>query len=164
MVQGCSIRLFVSGDFQKLDEIRKAAFAPVFSSFREIVGDKIAPFAFVNAEHEQAAHLEKICAPDASQQVYVVERQGEPVAFFSISLDHKSKVGELGLNAVHPDCQGAGIAAWMYSQALDRMKQAGMAVATVGTGGDDSHAPARRAYQKAGFNIGLPSIFLYKAL
>jgi hypothetical protein len=39
-----------------------------------------------------------------------------------------------------------------------------MELATVGTGGDRSHAPARRAYEKAGFIVGLPSIYLYQRL
>ena len=33
-----------------------------------------------------------------------------------------------------------------------------------GTGGDEAHAPARRAYQKAGFDIELSSVQLYRAL
>jgi hypothetical protein len=37
------------------------------------------------------------------------------------------------------------------------MKEAGMQVATVSTGGDPSHAPARRAYEKAGFTASIPS-------
>ena len=44
------------------------------------------------------------------------------------------------------------------------MREAGVRVATVGTGGDAAHAPARRAYEKAGFGPYLPSIYMYKAL
>jgi hypothetical protein len=39
-----------------------------------------------------------------------------------------------------------------------------MALATVGTGGDPSHAPARRAYAKAGFGPAIPSLTLYRLL
>ena len=34
----------------------------------------------------------------------------------------------------------------------------------VGTGGDPSHAPARRAYEKAGFGPAIPSLYYYRAL
>jgi hypothetical protein len=44
------------------------------------------------------------------------------------------------------------------------MKEFGMALATVGTGADPSHAPARRAYEKAGFGAALPSVSLYRLL
>jgi hypothetical protein len=37
-------------------------------------------------------------------------------------------------------------------------------VVHVSTGLDDGHAPARAAYQKAGFVVGLPSITYYQAL
>ena len=37
-------------------------------------------------------------------------------------------------------------------------------VATVGTGGDPSHAPARRAYETAGFGPAIPSLTLYRLL
>jgi hypothetical protein len=52
----------------------------------------------------------------------------------------------------------------MYLSVLERMKELGMAVATVTTGGDPSHAPARRACEKAGFGPAIPSVSLYKLL
>lgn len=52
----------------------------------------------------------------------------------------------------------------MYRFALDRMKAAGMRVATVSTGGDPSHAPARQAYRKAGFLAEIPSVWMCRAL
>ena len=47
--------------------------------------------------------------------------------------------------------------------ALDRMRDAGMNVAMVETGGDPGHAPARRSYEKAGFTL-LPIGRYFKAL
>ncbi len=52
----------------------------------------------------------------------------------------------------------------MNELALKRMKQTGMEVATVVAGADASHALARRAYQKAGFTLGLPSVWLCRKL
>jgi len=52
----------------------------------------------------------------------------------------------------------------MYECATDRLRELGMRVAEVGTGGDPSHAPARRAYAKAGFGPGIPNVYLYKDL
>jgi GNAT superfamily N-acetyltransferase len=37
--------------------------------------------------------------------------------------------------------------------ALDWMRDAGMSIAMVETGGDPGHGPARRAYEKAGFGL-----------
>jgi hypothetical protein len=43
------------------------------------------------------------------------------------------------------------------------MRESGMRVAMIGTGGDPGHAPARRAYDKAGYTA-LPSVQYFKAL
>jgi hypothetical protein len=49
-----------------------------------------------------------------------------------------------------------------YEHALDRLREGGMRFARVGTGLDPAHAPARRAYKKAGFSIQLPSVEYYR--
>ncbi len=159
-----SIRDFTPGDLPRLHEIREAAFRPVFQSFRDIVGEAIAPVAFAAAEQDQAELLDRICRAGSEHEVFVVVQGTELVAFCAVKADRESGVGEIDLNAVHPDWQGRGIGTRMYGHALERLKAAGMAVATVGTGGDASHAPARRAYEKAGFTVGIPSVYLYRAL
>lgn len=39
---------------------------------------------------------------------------------------------------------------------LEYMRESGMQVATVGTGGDDAHVPARASYERAGFKAHIP--------
>jgi len=51
----------------------------------------------------------------------------------------------------------------MYGHVLDIMRTAGMKYAQVGTGGDPSHTPAQRAYEKFGF-VALPLVQYYKKL
>ena len=161
---GPSIRPFEPGDLPAMQRIRQAAFAPVFQSFREIVGERIATLALADADAEQAKLLEDICAADSGHRVLVVILGDEIVGFVSFTIDAAKRTGEIGLNAVHPDHAGRGIGTEMYDYVLARMKELGVAVATVGTGGDPSHAPARRAYEKAGFGPAIPSIYLYRLL
>jgi hypothetical protein len=47
--------------------------------------------------------------------------------------------------------------------ALQLFKEQGMKLALVGTGGDPGHAPARRAYERAGYTA-LPLVNYYKDL
>jgi hypothetical protein len=47
--------------------------------------------------------------------------------------------------------------------ALDKLKDAGMMVAIVETGGDPGHAAARRTYEKAGYTV-LPIARYFKNL
>lgn len=158
------IRPFEAGDLAALQPIRKMAFAPVFQSLRDIVGPKIADIAFAAADAEQAALLDEICAAGSAHQVLVVETGGETLGFVAFTLDSKSRVGEIGLNAVHPDHAGRDLGSWMYIRVLERMRKSGIAVASVGTGSDPSHALARRAYAKAGFGPAIPSLHLYQLL
>ena len=158
------IRPFGPGDLPAMQRVREAAFGPVFESFRGIVGEGIAAIAFSCADSEQAELLVGICAPGSGHHVLVAATGGEVVGFVSFTVDADKRTGEIGLNAVHPEHARRGIRAALYGLALARMKELGAALATVATGGDPSHAPARRAYEKAGFGPALPSVHLYKLL
>ena len=164
MIEQCTIRTVEPGDLLRLHEIRNAAYKPVFQSFRDIVGEKIAAVSLANAEQEQGAFLDEICGPDSAHEMFVVEHEGKIVAFCSYICNHETKLGTVDLNAVDPDCQNGGVGTWMYEYAIEQLRKAGMRAAEVGTGGDDSHAPARRAYAKAGFGPGIPNVYLYREL
>ena len=69
----------------------------------------------------------------------------------SYELNFKERVGEVYLLAVHPDYQNRGIGTQLNTFALGKLKESGMHLAVVGTGGDPGHAPARRSYEKAGY-------------
>jgi ribosomal protein S18 acetylase RimI-like enzyme len=158
------IRAFEAGDLAALQRLRAAAFDPVFRSFRETVGEAIAAIALAAADAEQAELLAKVCAPDSGHRVYVALVDGEVVGFVSFSLDEGKRIGEIGLNAVHPDYARRGIGTGLYDFAIEQMRQSGMLLATVGVGGDSSHIPARRAYEKAGFGPSIPSLWMYRML
>jgi len=65
---------------------------------------------------------------------------------------------------VRPDFQGRGIGRRMYEHVFDQMRQAGMRVVKVTTGLDEAHVPARRAYEKVGFERNLQFIEYYRLL
>ena len=84
--------------------------------------------------------------------------------FVAIELDHPEEgMGEISMLGVDPDRQGAGTGTALTEFALERLKEAGMGVAMVETGGDPGHAPARRAYEKADFAL-LPIARYFKNL
>ena len=74
--------------------------------------------------------------------------EGGAVAGFVAVRFHEGKLGEIYMIAVDPDYQRRGIAMALTDFAVDRMKDAGMEIAMVETGGDWGHAPARAAYEK----------------
>lgn len=158
------IRAYAPSDLPALHTIRTAAFAPVFASFRAIVGPEIAALGLATAEQEQADLLDTIADPDSGHSLAVAEANAALVGFVSWRPDIAPGIGEVTLNAVHPDHGGKGIGTALYEHALATLKAAGMQLATVDTGGDPSHAPARRAYEKAGFSVHIPSIYMYRKL
>jgi GNAT superfamily N-acetyltransferase len=158
------IRPASAGDATRLEQVRRVAFAPVFASFRSILGEDIYNLAQVREDQAQAGYLASLLTASSDWEVYAAERAGIVVGFVSVRLSLDTSVGEIGLNAVHPDSAGKGIGTEMYQFAIERMREPGMRIATVSTGGDASHAPARRAYEKAGFNVGIPSIWLCQKL
>lgn len=159
-----TLRKLEPADLPRLDAIRRAAFAPVFASFRSLVGPEIAAVALADEEEGQRRHFEEMCAGSADNQVYVAVAGGEIAGFVTVMLDRARKLGEIGLNAVDPAHANKGIGTAMYAFALERMREAGMKAATVGTGADASHAPARAAYAKAGFDRAIPGVHFYREL
>jgi GNAT superfamily N-acetyltransferase len=151
-------------DTARLQAIRRAAFAPVFASFRSLLGDEIYELAQRREDEAQEGLLTSLLAGDPSWSLYVVESGGEIVGFVAVRLDREKQLGEIGLNAVDPARARKGIGTAMYEFAVQRMKQAGMKVATVATGGDPSHVSARRAYRKAGFLAEIPSVWMCRKL
>ncbi len=164
MAANIHIRAFYAADLEAIQQIRALAFEPTFRSFRELVGEAVSALAFSQADAEQAEHLASVCAPKSDHHVYVALMDQMIVGFVSFSLNETKKMGEIGLNAVHPDHSGNGIGTTLYTFAIDQMRRAGMLLATVGVGGDPSHIPAQRAYRKAGFGPAIPSIWMYKVL
>ena len=52
----------------------------------------------------------------------------------------------------------------MYTFALDYFRREGMKMAMVHTGLDEAHAPARKAYERMGFDRTIPEVLYFKML
>jgi ribosomal protein S18 acetylase RimI-like enzyme len=157
------IRAFVENDIEAIVELSLAAWEPVFISFEEILGPRIYPIVYPDWRTSQKEGVEKICLDQENYQVMVAESNGLVVGFLAYEIHKQNNSGEVILLAVHPDHQNLGIGTDLNRQALKEMKAAGMRLAVVGTGGDPSHAPARRSYEKAGY-IPLALVRYYKDL
>lgn len=90
-------------------------------------------------------------------------RKPSSPGFVAVQLDHEASIGQIYMIAVDPNYQRDGVAARLTESALDWIRQAGMAVAMVETGGDAGHAPARQLYEHTGFTQ-LPLARYFKKL
>ena len=148
---------------RRLGDIAVAAWEPVFASFRSLLGDEIFSRAHPDWRADKRGHVEGRVRSEP-ECFLATELQGEIVGFVSWALNREKRVGEICNNAVAPEYQNRGIGTIQYERALDYFREQGMEVAVVTTGLDESHAPARRAYEKAGFDRSVPSVRYYQSL
>ena len=158
------IRKLKPADVEAVAEIAMAAWKPIFEVRRGIMGEELFTATHPDWRQRKADQVRAACRSDHSARVLVAERDGRVVAFISFYTNDTSRVAEIGNNAVHPDFQGQGIGTAMYEDVFERMREAAMRFVKVVTGGDPGHAPARRAYEKAGFGIQIPVVNYYREL
>jgi RimJ/RimL family protein N-acetyltransferase len=157
------IRPVHDDDVKDLVQLSLLAWEPVFSSFEQILGPTIYPTIYPDWKKTQREEVETVCGDGDKTLVWVAEVDDTVVGFVGYRLHDNDKTGEVHLLAVHPEYQNQGIGTELNNLALDKMKEGGMKMAVVGTGGDPAHAPARRSYEKAGYTA-LPLVRFYKDL
>ena len=157
------IRPVSNDDIEDLVRLSLLAWAPVFSSFKQVLGSRIYPLIYPDWRKQQREVVEGVCNDDKNTIVWVAELDGIVSGFIAYTLNTEDKTGEVELLAVHPDYQNRGIGTALNDFVLEKMKESDMKIASVSTGGDPGHAPVRRSYEKAGYTA-LPLVRYYKDL
>jgi ribosomal protein S18 acetylase RimI-like enzyme len=158
------IRPATEADLPAVREIAELAWTPVYDEFRRRLGDELFDLTRPRGVKAKPDQVEEGFRRDPGCML-VTEVEGRVVAFVTFYVvDAEAGIGEIGNNAVHPDCQGRGHGKAQYLRIFDELRQRGCRYVRVSTGLDDSHAPARRAYEAAGFDRDLPSITYYREL
>ena len=160
-----SIRALADSDIAPVVDLSLRAWAPVFDSFRQVLGEEIFLHLYPRWSAMQAAAVERVCR-DESMSTWVADHEGRAVGFVAIVHDRQEdepKSSEIEMIAVDPGHQRRGIAADLLAFAVDRMREHGSELAVIGTGGDPGPAPARAAYEQAGFTP-LPLVRYYRKL
>jgi ribosomal protein S18 acetylase RimI-like enzyme len=155
------IRAFVDGDMTDVVELSFLAWEPAFESMERVLGPRIFRLIWPDWRKSQREGVEGACRATEKYHTLVAELDDTVVGFIAYEL--KGETGEVVLLAVHPEFQRCGIATELNQAALEAMKAAGAKLAVAETGGDDGHAPARRAYEKVGYT-GLPIVRHFKDL
>jgi ribosomal protein S18 acetylase RimI-like enzyme len=152
------IRPLTADDIPAVVEFSLRAWAPVFESFRAVLGGPIYRALFPDWETTQAKAVEEVCRDDATA-VWVADRRHRAVGFVAV----RPADGEIHMLAVDPEHQRQGIGGALTDYAVERLRETGVTLVVVGTGGDPGHAPARRTYEKAGFTA-FPQVRYYRSL
>jgi len=157
------IRPFEDRDADAVVDLSLRAWAPVFASLEQALGSEIFRRLHPDWPEDQRRAVEDVCVAK-KERVWVAEVGASAVGFVAVEVyDPERSMGEISMLAVDPDYQGGGIGTALTEFALDRLKDSGMTVAIVETGGDPGHAAARRTYEKAGY-ILLPIARYFKSL
>jgi ribosomal protein S18 acetylase RimI-like enzyme len=156
------VRSVRDADVEDLVRLSLLAWEPVFRSFEQLLGHTIYTRIWPAWKTGQREAIKAVCRDGANTTVWVAEVDGMVVGFVAYEL-YEDKTGEVQLLAVHPEYQNRGIGTELNVFALKKMKDSGMRMAKVETGGDPSHAPARRSYEKAGYTA-LPLVRYFQDL
>jgi GNAT superfamily N-acetyltransferase len=129
------------------------AWTPVFDSIQKAMdADVYRAFYPDHWRVSQQKAVEDVCAAEDTN-VWIAINADSIAGFVAVKLHSEDSMGEVYMVAVEPDFQGQGIGSALIEFALAWMKEAGMSVAMVETGGDPGHAPARLTYEKVGFRM-----------
>ena len=155
-----SIRNFVPEDLPVITDIANRAWRTIKKMSRDALGDKLSDL--LNPEGDNAVKGKQIeaFASKWPENIFICEEEGKVVGFITFHITD-GKIGIIDNNAVDPDCGLKGIGQQMYRAVLAHFRAKGMKAARVTTGLDYAHAPARRAYERAGFNRKLESVTYY---
>jgi ribosomal protein S18 acetylase RimI-like enzyme len=159
-VSTATIRRYAPEDAPRVVELSLDAWAPVFESFRAMLGEELYRRVHPDWRSDQAASVRQALERN---DTWVAVDDGVVSGFVNVVFDADERAGELYMIAVAPEHQRQGVASALTERALDEMRARGLDLATVATGGDPGHAPARRTYERAGFT-GAPQVWYAKLL
>jgi GNAT superfamily N-acetyltransferase len=147
------IRAFEEEDLEAVVEFSLRAWEPVFASIRSVLGDEVFLRLHPDWQESQAEAVRSSCTnPD--RDVFVAVADDRPMAFVAVALNaFHERMGCIDIIGVDPDYQRRGVSSQLTESAIDHMRSHGMDIAVVETGGDPGHAPARAAYEAAGFTL-----------
>jgi ribosomal protein S18 acetylase RimI-like enzyme len=146
-----NIRRFEDTDLDQVVELSLRTWEPVFASVREVLGPAIFHRLHPDWRSDQAAAVTSSCT-STDLTTFVAVLDDRAVGFVSVALNaYHERMGAIEIIGVDPDYQRRGVARALTDHALAHMRENGMDIAVVETGGDPGHAPARAAYAASGF-------------
>lgn len=128
------------------------AWEPVFRDMKADVHAYVYNAFYPDGWHaRQKADVEAYLDID-DVQTWVAVRSDKVLGYVGLRLHPEDRMGEIFILAVDPDHQRQGVGAALVAFAEQQIRDAGMEMVMVETGGDSGHRPARTAYEAAGYD------------
>jgi ribosomal protein S18 acetylase RimI-like enzyme len=158
------IRPYTRDDEAELTELTIAAFGPFFEdSFRPLMGEAI--FANQHAAWREAyrSEIPALHDPEHHKHIAIAEADNAITGFVAWNIDPARKNAQISHLAVAIDHRRDHLGTALCEHAFAHMRSLDTEVVTIGTGGDDFHAPARSLYESLGCTK-LPVAVYYRQL
>ncbi len=127
------------------------AWTPVFEKMEPEVPDYVFRSFYPDGwRARQTADIRSFLGEEGDN-VWVAVDGDMVVGWVGVRLHPQDRMGELYILAVDPARQRAGVGSVLIDHARAVIREAGMDIIMVETGGDSGHAPSRAAYEHAGF-------------
>lgn len=152
------IRPCQTQDLDRICQIAKAAWKNIFDYLENAYGKELYNTVNPDCRNSKTPWLHNFFA-EHPDWIYVAERNGKIVGFIAFVINKNNRTGTITNNAVDPECGEKGVGQEMYQAVLERFRSEKLKAATVSTGNDPAHAPARRAYERAGFKLKTEQVF-----
>jgi ribosomal protein S18 acetylase RimI-like enzyme len=163
LIDGFTIGPARANEMGAICEIAKVAWEPIHDSMIDDVGVDIHDAVSGDWRARKAGQI--LRQYDVNPSWVLAVRDGNEVAaFVTFGIDAERSMGTILNNAVGATYQGRGIGTAMYEHVLNLFRDAGLQYASVTTGLDRGHAPARKAYVNAGFDLSREDVTYYQKL
>lgn len=155
-----TIRKLTKSDTDDIVVLSLRAWAKVFDSIASVLGPDLYHRMYPDWQPYQEKSVRDALAQN---ETWIVEISNTVAGFMNLIIDEDNSTGEIYMIAVDPAFQKKGLGIMLSEFALDKMKERGISLAIVSTGGDPGHLAARRTYEKIGFTP-FPLVTYHKLL
>jgi ribosomal protein S18 acetylase RimI-like enzyme len=158
------VRPFEPADLDRLLALTIATFGPFYEEpLRGFVGDIVMANQHGTWREDYRNQWQNLNDPDNGKFVAVAEDDDEIVGFIAWMMREPKRSGEIVMLAVESAHRSHRVASALCEYAFDDLRRHGIEVVSLGTGGDEFHAPSRAFYESLG-TTPLPVVVYYKAL
>ncbi|MDG4825598.1 GNAT family N-acetyltransferase [Asanoa sp. WMMD1127] len=132
-------------------ELSMRAWEPVFPMMADDVPAFVYESFWPNGWRERQHHELAAVMDGEPEHIDVALDGDQPTGWVCTRLHPEDNMGEIHVIAVDPRHQRRGVGRALMERSFARVREAGMRMVMVETGGDSGHAPARAVYESAGF-------------
>jgi len=145
------IRPYADSDLSRLIDLTIETFGPFYEDgFRPVVGETIFENQHGSWREDYRTQVPTLHDPDSGRLVAVADDASSIVGYVAWNFDVERKQGKVEILAVSADHRRHGVGSRLCEHAFADLRERGIEVVAIGTGGDAFHAPARSLYDSLG--------------